>query len=126
MANSLDKMMTNTFINIIFNWESIKQNTLLMESLNMKSNSLCQKLKEQNPTMRNSFIQAHVLALLMMMINIISLPCRNIHDLQDENIVQNNYSDNSTLYKCNNQVRSFILKEEYLPQVPVCDTIDID
>ena len=95
MATSLDRMMTNTFISIIFDWENIKKNKKMMDTLNMETNTLCIRLKEQNPSMRNSFIQAHVLALLMMMMTIISLPCRNINDLDHENIVLNNFIDNA-------------------------------
>jgi hypothetical protein len=81
MSNQeLESSFTNLFIDVIFNWNTIKQNGQIMSNLDMQSNNLCRQLKIQNPTMRDCFIQARVFTITLILVFSIITPIRNVFD----------------------------------------------
>lgn len=59
--------MMKVFLNVLFNWTTIKQNEQIMNLLNMETNSMCRLFKNQNPTLHDVYIQANVFSLLLML-----------------------------------------------------------
>lgn len=76
----LGKLMSDVFVNVIFNWSTLSQDPQIMNVVDMNRNSLCQKLKAENPTMRDSFIQAHVVSILILFMIVLSMPIQNPFD----------------------------------------------
>lgn len=66
-----ETIMNRLFMNILFNWDSIKCKSNIMSSVDMDTNNLCIYFKEQNPMIRDSFIQAYVLSFYIVMLHII-------------------------------------------------------
>jgi hypothetical protein len=69
---NLDKLLTETFLAAVCNWETIKQNEAIMDVLNMKTNSLCMQLKKAEPTMEDSVIQAQIFTILIIMMYVMA------------------------------------------------------
>lgn len=97
MSLSIDKLVMDIYLNVIFNWNSINQNVGIREGLCMKNNSMCKYYKMRNPTMRDSFIQAHVLTMLIMLFIIIQLPIGNVFDEDGDANMQLMYDDSSVI-----------------------------
>ena len=72
------KLMLKVYMNVIFNWSTISQNRQVMNGLDIETNTLCYYFKTQNPSLRDSYVQAHVLSLLLMMWIIIATPIQTI------------------------------------------------
>lgn len=91
---NFEEIICNFFMNVIFNWNNISQNPHVMNVVNMNDNILCQKLKSENPSMKDSFIQAHVVTILILMYILMSIPIKNPFDDSDRSITNhlNNYS----------------------------------
>ena len=85
IQNDFVKNVTNIFLYVIFNWGKISQNRDIMNVLDVNTNSMCKKLKIQNPNMRDEFVQAHVYTLLLMMIFMTMIPITDVlkTNLQD-------------------------------------------
>lgn len=81
----MNKTMTDIFLNVIFNWSEISQNQQVMSALDMRQNSMCRYYKSINPTIRDSFVQAHVLTVLLMMFLIVAMPIQNVFDETGDN-----------------------------------------
>jgi hypothetical protein len=62
-----DKIFNDIYLNTIINWVNIRQNSTVMDVLDMNKNTMCIKLKNENPMMRDSSIQSYVLSLLIYM-----------------------------------------------------------
>jgi len=95
IQNDFIKNVTNIFLYVIFNWATISQNEHIMKTLDINTNSMCRKLKLQNPNMRDEFIQAHTYTLLLMMIFMTMIPMTDVlktnlpdHILNDTNAVE--------------------------------------
>jgi hypothetical protein len=68
----IEKTMGSLFLSVLLNWSNISQDQNIMSALNMESNNLCKTLKYQNPAYHDSFVQAHVLTLMLTMIVVLS------------------------------------------------------
>lgn len=75
---SYEKIMHETYISVIFNWAQIQTNQSILNILDMNTNSMCQYIKRNNPTLRDEFVQARVFTMLLMMIIGIASPIRSI------------------------------------------------
>jgi len=69
---NLDKTMGRLFLSALLNWHNLSQDQNVMSVLSMENNSLCRKIKQQNPTYHDSFVQAHVLTLMLTLFLVIS------------------------------------------------------
>lgn len=78
MQQDIEKVMSTIFLHVLFNWNNIKQNTNVMNCLDMNTNSLCRQLKNNNPTLRDGYIQAHVLSFLIMMAYMMNVTTQKI------------------------------------------------
>jgi len=78
IGSDVNKLITKVFLHVIFNWHSISQNQEIMEGLDMESNTMCRRLKNQNPSLHDSYVQVHVLSTQLMMLLVITSP---IHDV---------------------------------------------
>jgi hypothetical protein len=70
--NNLESITTNVYLNIILNWDTISSEQQIMDCLN--NNTMCSYFKQQYPMLKDSFIKARVLTVLLMMYYILSLP----------------------------------------------------
>ncbi|VBB17852.1 hypothetical protein YASMINEVIRUS_315 [Yasminevirus sp. GU-2018] len=77
---NIEKTMGRIFLNTIFNWEQIRENSSVMQVLNMETNSMCRHMKMSNPSMRDQFIQAYVLSFLLILFLIMCVPAQNLVD----------------------------------------------
>jgi hypothetical protein len=75
---AFEDMTSHTFLHIIYNWATIRQNSQLMNILDMQANTMCRYFKQLNPLVIDSFIQARVLTFVLLIFCIISLPTYNI------------------------------------------------
>lgn len=64
--------VNNLYTEIIFNWSQIREYEEVMNVLDMETNTLCVKLKENNPMLRDEFVQARVLTILLVMFIMVS------------------------------------------------------
>jgi hypothetical protein len=78
LQQDVEKLMSTIFLNVLFNWNVIKENTQVMCCLDMNTNGLCRQLKQNDPTQRDGFIQAHVLSFLIIMMYVINVTTQNI------------------------------------------------
>lgn len=67
-CKDLDENHASIFLSVLLNWETISKNKNVMTAVDMEKNSLCRSLKLQNPSYEDIYIQAHVLAALLMTI----------------------------------------------------------
>jgi len=77
---ALDLIATKIFLSVIFNWHTINQDEQIMSGLNIESNGFCIHLKRLYPTMRDEFIQAKALTLLIIMYIMIMRPMNGVFD----------------------------------------------
>lgn len=78
MQLDVDKTMSTIFLHVLFNWNVIKENAQTMAYLDMNTNSLCRQLKQNDPTQRDGYIQAHVLSLLITMMYTINISTQKL------------------------------------------------
>ena len=78
LQQDVEKTMGTIFLNVLFNWNSIKEIPHVMSCLDMNTNSLCRQLKQNDPTQRDGFIQAHVLSFLILMMYIMNITTQTI------------------------------------------------
>lgn len=67
----IETTINQLFMNILFNWDNIKILPDVISAVNMETNNMCKIFKEQNPTMRDSFIQAFALSFLIVMMHVV-------------------------------------------------------
>ena len=72
------KILSKVYLNVIFNWPTISQNQEVMQVLNMETNLLCKTHKELYPSLRDSFIQCHILTQMITIWIIMSFPLETI------------------------------------------------
>ena len=72
-----------TYTTIISNWNTIKDNTEIMNVLNIDTNSMCQYIKQTNPSLSDTMIQARALTLLLFMIIFVNDPIQNMIERVD-------------------------------------------
>jgi hypothetical protein len=77
---ALDLIATKIFLSVIFNWNTINQDEQIMNVLNIESNGFCIHLKRVYPTMRDEFIQAKALTMLIIMYIMIMRPMNGVFD----------------------------------------------
>ena len=70
----IETVMIETLLNVIFNWSTIKQDINVMDILDMRTNEMCIQLKNRNPTMKDSHIQAYAYTVLIMMAYVLINP----------------------------------------------------
>jgi len=73
-----EKNMMDIYLRVIFNWSTISQNEHIMKVLNMNTNNICKKIKNNNRNVRDSFVQAYVFSMLVMTIFSVSVPFENV------------------------------------------------
>lgn len=102
------KLMSKVYLNVIFNWHTISQNQQVMDGLDMNTNTMCHYFKTHNPSLRDSYVQAHVLSVLLMTWIIVATPIETIFTEIDKSINaqftrQNLHSPDSILPQENTQ-----------------------
>ena len=90
--NQLDLQLfaSKIYLSVIFNWHNISQNQQVMDSLDMKKNTLCVYHKEQNPNLENYMIQSFVFS---MMITILFFSTFPMHI----DVINQSYNDTDTI-----------------------------
>lgn len=78
VGDDTTKLMAKVYLNVVFNWPTICQNQQIMTALDMDTNAMCRYHKSQNPSLRDSYIQAHVLSLLLVLWIIIATPIQSV------------------------------------------------
>ena len=73
----IDKVMTEIHLNVIYNWNVVKQDTDIMNILDMDTNKMCIFLKQTNPYQDDSFIQSYIMTMMIMMLYIVASPIRS-------------------------------------------------
>lgn len=101
VQNIFEKNMMDIYLRVIFNWNTISKNEHIMKVLNMNTNNICKKIKNNNRNMRDSFVQAYVFSILIIMIFAVSVPIENITKsipdfiLNDNSDIGNNNNDDN-------------------------------
>jgi hypothetical protein len=93
IQNDFIKTTTNIYLYVIFNWATISQDEHIQRTLDVNTNSMCRKLKLQNPNMRDEFIQAHTYTLLLMMIFMTMIPMTDMLNANIPDYVLNYAND---------------------------------
>lgn len=99
-SNSSNDIFNCLYLNVIFSWNNIKQNSQIMNCLNMQENNLCRYYKSADPHVRDSFIQARVFTLTLIVILSLIFPI---------NIDNEQINEHFLLYESNNNTSSTLL-----------------
>jgi hypothetical protein len=71
-AKNIDRTMGHTLLIVLLNWNNISQNESIMTVLDMETNNLCKMVKIKNPEYQDSFVQAHVFTIMLMLMMMMS------------------------------------------------------
>jgi len=74
----IEKTMGCIFLHMLLNWHKIKEIEQVMNTLDMNTNSLCISLKNNDPTLRDHFIQAYVLSFFILVLYLNTAPLQTI------------------------------------------------
>ena len=74
------KLLSKLYLTVIFNWPVLSQNNDIMQVLDMESNILCKTHKELYPSLRDSFIQCHILTQMISIWIIMSMPIETVYN----------------------------------------------
>ena len=77
-CQNIDHTLSRIFLEIIFNWDQIKDNCNVMETVNMNTNTMCKYMKLNNCNVDNHIIQAYVLSFLIVLSLIMPIPISGI------------------------------------------------
>lgn len=78
--------MEKIFLEISKNWNELEENEIVKEMIDMKTNNLCKQMKNDNPHLRNSYIQSLVFTFIYTMnINLNNANITNIMSEKDKN-----------------------------------------
>ena len=72
------KFVLQIFMNVLSNWESIKENQQIMDCIDMKKNKLCIFFKLINPDLNDTHIQAQAITIMLL---VLSITMKYINDL---------------------------------------------
>jgi hypothetical protein len=78
VQNKFEELVSDMYSRVISNWDTIQQDQHIMNILNMNTNSMCIKIKDQHPTINDSYIQAYVFTIMATMIVVTSVPITNV------------------------------------------------
>jgi len=67
MNMDMDMDMERIFLEISKNWNELEKNETVKEMVDMKTNNLCKQIKNDNPHLRNSYIQSLVFTFIYTM-----------------------------------------------------------
>jgi len=72
--SGLNSMMNEIYVNISMNWDSIKKNDNIMNTLDINTNTLCKKLKSVHNELNDDMIKMRTFTIMMMLFMMVCFP----------------------------------------------------